>query len=136
MRNSTIGLLAALASLTTCNASAATFNVRYINPGGVTYETLTWTVDGQPYVETPSGCPGPGDPVTGPICVAALQLGEGLHQVKAKAWAADAEGEYSWTVFSNTIEVQGAPEPAVWVSLGAGLALLAWIGRGRAKGRG
>ena len=64
--------------------------------------------------------------------MAQIQLGEGLHAVRAQAFALDAgEGDPGWTVFSNTINVQGAPEPKASVGIGLGLAWLAALGRRR-----
>lgn len=132
MRYPTLVALAALASAITCEGNAAQVDVRYYNPGTVTYDVLKFQVDGQPWVEMTSGCPGPGTAVGGPICVAQIQLGEGTHAVRAQAYAQDAgAGDPGWTVFSNTISVQGAPEPALGVGLGLGALGLAWAGRRR-----
>lgn len=126
MRYPALVALAALASAVTCEGHADTFDVRYINPGTVTFDVLHFEVDGLPYVELSSGCPGPGDPTTGPVCVAQLQLGEGTHAVRARAFALDAgEGDPGWTVFSDTITVQGAPEPGLGAMVALGVLGLA-----------
>lgn len=107
-----------------CPSRAVTLDVRYYNPGTLAFDILKFEVDGQPYVEVLSGCPGPGNPVTGPICVSQIQLGEGVHQVRAQAFVSGGE-EPAWTVYSNTISVQGAPEPGLAVGLLLGAL---WLG--------
>lgn len=128
MRYSTIVTLAALASALTCESHAVPLDVRYVNPGTLTFDVIKFTVDGQPNVEMVSGCPGPGTVELGPVCVAQIQLGEGTHTVQARAFV---QSEEVWTGPSNTVTVQGAPEPGLGAGLGLGALGLAWAGRKR-----
>ena len=99
-------------------------DIRYENPGDIPYDVIEYYVDGQPYVQGPSGC------VKGASCIGAIDLAEGAHDIQARAFSVQAQ---QWSVLSNTIVKTGAPEPGLGSMLACGALVLAAACRARRR---
>lgn len=102
-------------------AYASEHDVRYTNPGTIIYDSIKFEVDGQPYTEHPSGCTQDAG-----VCVATIQLAEGIHTIRAQAWS---NNQLMWSSKSNTVTARGVPEPPHSLGLLLGLLFLGAIRR-------